>query len=166
MSGQTGFIAAGRWLTKTFYEEGIDFDYIPYPTKDGSQYSPSQVCCGYLSVNTKSEHVKEAMEFASFYCGTQGQEARITGVGTSVPSVTGLDDMMLDSNVPADVKHILEVRATGWALGDDCAKDGLYPGLLDATKAVFEEAYVNGADAEETLAKAEEKAAEVIAENQ
>lgn len=39
-------------------------------------------------------------------------------------------------------------------------------GLLDATKAVFEEAYVNGADAEETLAKAEEKAAEVIAENE
>ena len=166
MSGQTGFIAAGRWLTKTFYEEGIDFDYIPYPTKDGSQYKPAQVCCGYLSVNAKSEHVKEAMEFASFYCGTQGQEARITGVGTSVPSVTGLDDMMLDSNVPADVKHILEVRSTGWALGDDCAKDGLYPGLLDATKAVFEEAYVNGADAEETLAKAEEKAAEVIAENE
>lgn len=74
--------------------------------------------------------------------------------------------MMLESNVPTDVKHILEVRSTGWALGDDCAKDGLYPGLMDATKAIFEEAYVNGADAEKTLIKAEEKAAEVITENQ
>jgi len=31
---------------------------------------------------------------------------------------------------------------------------------------VFEEAYVSGADVEETLAKAEQKGAEIIAENQ
>ncbi|WP_026495329.1 hypothetical protein [Butyrivibrio sp. WCD3002] len=41
MSGQAGFIVAGRWLTKTFHSEGIDFDYIPYPTKDGKKYAPA-----------------------------------------------------------------------------------------------------------------------------
>ena len=166
MSRQVGFIGAGRWLTKTFHEEGIDFDYIHYPSKDGTQYSPAQVCCGYLSVNANSEHIEEAMKFASFYCGTQGQEARIQGVGTSVPSVKTLDSMLTESSVPEHVDHILQVRATGWALGDDCAKDGLYPGFLDATKAVFEEAYIGGEDPEEVLKKAEEKGAEIIAENQ
>ena len=166
MSGQTGFIAAGRWLTKTFYNEGIDFDYIPYPSRDGAQYAPAQVCCGYLSVNVNSPHVEEAMEFVSFYCGAQGQQARIEGVGTSVPSVKTLDDLMLDSKVPEHVEHILKVRATGWTMGDEEVKDALYPGFADATKSVFEEAYVSGADVEETLAKAEQKGAEIIAENQ
>lgn len=166
MSGQTGFIAAGRWLTKTFYNEGIDFDYIPYPSKDGTQYSPAQVCCGYLSVNTNSEHIEEAMEFVSFYCGTQGQQARIEGVGTSVPSVKTLDSLMTDSQVPLHVEHILNVRATGWTMGDAEVKDALYPGFADATKSIFEEAYVSGADVSEVLAKAEEKGAEIIAENQ
>lgn len=166
MSGQTGFIAVGRWLTKTFYNEGIDFDYIPYPSKDGKQYAPAQVCCGYLSVNAKSEHLDEAMEFVSFYCGTEGQAARIEGVGTSVPSVKTLDDLLTDSKVPEHVDHILNVRATGWTLGDEAVKDSLYPGFLDATKSVFEEAYVNGADVSEVLERAEQKGAEIIAENQ
>ncbi|MDD3278710.1 MAG: sugar ABC transporter substrate-binding protein [Lachnospiraceae bacterium] len=165
MSGQTGFIVAGRWLTKTFNEEGIDFDYIPYPTKDGSKYTPAQVCCGYLCVNANSKHLEEAMEFASFYCGAKGQEARIQGVGTSVPSVNTIDNLLLDSKVPEHVEHILQVRASGWASGSDLVKDALYPGFADAVKSVFEEAYITGADAEDVLVKAEEKGAEIIAEN-
>ncbi len=51
-------------------------------------------------------------------------------------------------------------------MGDEEVKDALYPGFADATKSVFEEAYVSGADVEETLAKAEQKGAEIIAENQ
>lgn len=165
MSRQAGFIAAGRWLTRTFHDEGIDFDYIPYPTKDGTQYMPAQICLGFLCANAKSEHLDEAMEFLTFYCGTQGQEARITGVGTSVPSVKTLDDLLLNSNVPEHVDHILQVRATGWASGTDVCRDTVYAGFSDATKSVFEEAYVNGADPDETITKVEEKAAEIIAEN-
>ncbi|WMJ90418.1 ABC transporter substrate-binding protein [Anaerocolumna sp. MB42-C2] len=166
MSNQTGFIVAGRWLTKTFYDEGIDFDYIPYPSSDGTKYTPAQVCCGYLCINAKSEYAKEAMEFASFYCGTQGQKARITGVGTSVPSVKTLDELIRSSEVPEHVEHILNVRATGWTMGDKTVKDGLYPGFSDATKSVFEEAYINGTNPEEVLGKAEAKGAEIIAVEQ
>ena len=165
MSGQTGFITAGRWLTKTFYEEGIDFDYIPYPTSDGSKYSPAQNCAGYLSVNAKSEHLEEAMIFASFYAGEQGQKARLEGVGNAVPSVKTIDDLISTSKVPEHVDHILKVRANGWALGEDKVKDGLYPGFLEATKSVFEEAYVNGTDPEQVLKAAEEKGAQIIAED-
>ena len=42
----------------------------------------------------------------------------------------------------------------------------MFAGFSDATKSVFEEAYVNGADPDETIAKAEAKAAEVIAESE
>lgn len=166
MSGQAGFIAAGRWLTKTFHDEGIDFDYIPYPSKSGEQYSPAQICLGFLCVNAKSEHLEEAMQFLTYYCGTPGQEARITGVGTSVPSVKTLDDMLIESEVPAHLDHILKVRATGWASGTDAVKDTMFAGFADATKSVFEEAYVNGADPDEVLEKVEAKAAEVVADNQ
>ena len=42
----------------------------------------------------------------------------------------------------------------------------MFAGFADATKSVFEEAYVNGADPDEIIEKVEAKAAEVIAENQ
>ncbi|MBS6736133.1 MAG: sugar ABC transporter substrate-binding protein [Clostridiales bacterium] len=166
MSQQTGFIAAGRWLTKTFYEEGIDFDYIPYPSKDGTQYTPAQVACGYLCVNANSENMDAAMKFASFYCGQQGQEARIEGVGTSVPSVKTLDNLMTESAVPEHVDHILQVRATGWTSGDPEAQDVMYAGFADSTKAIFEKAYINGDDPDAVIDEAEEEAAKIIAEAQ
>ena len=166
MSGQTGFIAAGRWLTKTFHDEGIDFDYIPYPSKSGEQYTPAQICLGFLCVNAKSEHLEEAMQFLTYYCGTPGQKVRITGVGTSVPSVKTLDDVLIESEVPAHLEHILKVRATGWASGTDASKDTMFAGFSDATKSVFEEAYVNGADPDEILEKVEAKAAEIVTDNQ
>lgn len=166
MSQQTGFIAAGRWLTKTFYDEGIDFDYIPYPSKDGTQYTPAQVACSYMCVNSNSKHLEEAMEFISFYCGEQGQKARIEGVGTSVPSIKSLDNLMTDSKVPEHVEHILNVRSNGWTSGDDEVKDVLYAGFADATKSVFEEAYINGDDPDTVIDEAEKKAADIIAEDQ
>ena len=165
MSGQVGFISAGRWLTKTFHNEGVDFDYIPYPTRDGSQYKPAQVCLGYNCVNANSKNAEAAMKFISFYSGTQGQGARIEGVGTSVPSITTLDNLITESGVPEHSNHILQVRKTGWASGDSEVKDVYYPGLEAETKAIFEEAYVNGSDPDEILAKAEEKAAEIIAQS-
>ena len=106
------------------------------------------------------------MQFLTYYCGTPGQSARITGVGTSVPSVKTLDEMLVESEVPAHLDHILKVRATGWASGTDEVKDTMFAGFADATKSVFEEAYVNGADPDEIIEKVEAKAAEVIAENQ
>lgn len=166
MSQQTGFIAAGRWLTKTFYNEGIDFDYIPYPSSDGTQYTSSQVACGYLSVNANSEHLEEAMEFVSFYCGEQGQAARIEGVGTSVPSVKTLDSLIADSNVPEHAEHILEVRATGWTSGDEEVQDVMYSGFADNIKAIFEEAYISGEDPDSVIDKAEDEAAKIIQEAQ
>ena len=46
------------------------------------------------------------------------------------------------------------------------SKDTIYAGFADATKSVFEEAYVNGADPDEIIEKVEAKAAEVIADSQ
>ena len=166
MSQQTGFIAAGRWLTKTFHDEGIDFDYIPYPSSDGTQYTPAQVACGYLCVNTNSVNLDAAMKFVSFYCGEQGQAARIEGVGTSVPSVKTLDSLMTDSGVPEHVDHILQVRATGWTSGDAEVQDVMYNGFADDTKAIFEEAYIGGEDPDAVIDKAEEEAAKIIADAQ
>lgn len=105
------------------------------------------------------------MIFASFYAGEQGQKARLEGVGNAVPSVKTIDDLISTSKVPEHVDHILKVRANGWALGEDKVKDGLYPGFLEATKSVFEEAYVNGTDPEQVLKAAEEKGAQIIAED-
>ncbi|WP_155833230.1 hypothetical protein [Butyrivibrio sp. WCD3002] len=111
------------------------------------------------------KNIEAAMKFVSFYSSTEGQSARIEGVGTSVPSIVTLDDLIKESGVPEHSSHILEVRKTGWASGDDRCRDVYYPGFSDDVKSVFEEAYIKGTDPEEVLAKAEKKAAEIIAES-
>lgn len=163
ISGQVGYVTAGRWYTPTFHEAKIDFDYIPYPTKTGEKYAPVWIATAYMCVNKNSKHLEAAMEFATFYCSKEGQSARLGGVGNAIPSISGIDDIVIKSGVPKHVEHIFKIRDVGIANGSPQMKDGRYPGFGEELKAIFEETFVNNAPYEETIAKAEKKANEIIA---
>lgn len=167
LSGQVGFVTAGRWYTPTFHESKVDFDYIPYPKAPGmtEDYVPIQIATAYMSVNKKSKNVEEALKFASYYCSTEGQKVRLGGIGNAIPSIGGIDNIVSDSKVPVNVDHIFKVRDTGWALGSPIAKDAIFPGLADELKSQLEEIVVNGKSVDEMLPKIEKKANEIIAES-
>lgn len=166
MSGLAGYITAGKWLTPTFTEAGIDHDYIPYPSEAGNIIPPNQIAAAYLSVNADSELIEEAMKFATYYCSVAGQEIRLTSTekpGNAVPSVQGIDNIITDVKVPEHVEYLLDVRANGWALGGKF-KDSLYPGMMVDLKPIWEEIWVNGEDAMEILTLAEKTANNYIAD--
>lgn len=168
ISGLCGFSNAGRWNTPTFYEAGVEHDYIPYPSKDGSKFPPSLISTAYLSVNANSPHLEEAMKFATYYCSQDGQRVRLESTdgspGNAIPSIGGIDEIITESGIPEHVGYLFDVRETGWALGGDFAKDALYPGMSDELKSILEEIWVNGATVEETLPKLEAKANEMVEE--
>ncbi len=164
ISGQVGYVTAGRWFTPTFHDANIDFDYIPYPTKSGKKYAPVWVATAYMCVNKGSKNMEGAMEFATFYCSKEGQSARLSGIGNAIPSISGIDNIVTDSKVPEHVDHIFKIRDVGYANGSENMRDGRYPGFGEDIKAIFEETFVNNVPYEETISKAEQKANEIIAE--
>lgn len=168
ISGLCGFSNAGRWNTPTFYEAGVEHDYIPYPSKDGSKFPPSLISVAYLSVNAKSNFLEEAMKFATYYCSVDGQKVRLESTdgkpGNAIPSIGGIEEIITDSGIPEHVEYLFDVRENGWALGGDFAKDSLYPGMGDELKSILEEIWVNGVSVEDALSRLEEKANSMVEE--
>lgn len=165
ISGQVGYVTAGRWFTPTFHEAKIDFDYIPYPTKSGEKYGPVWIATAYMCVNNNSKNIEGAKEFATYYCSKEGQSVRLGGVGNAIPSISGIDNIVSESGVPEHVEHIFKIRETGYANGSKDMKDGRFPGFAEDIKAIFEETFVNKAPYEETIAKAEERANEIVSKS-
>ncbi len=167
MSQQAGFIAAGKWQTPTFFGSDIDHDYIPFPSEDGTEFPPQQIHAAYMSVKDASELKEEAMKFATYYCGIDGQTVRLESTdgvtpGNAIPSVLGADEVATAVAVPEHVSYLLDVRSTGWVLGGAEYSDSQYPGLSDDLKALLEEIWVNGETVDTILPQLEEKAQSYI----
>lgn len=165
MSGQVGFVEAGRWYTPMFNEANIDFDYVPFPNSIGEKYSPNFVATAYMAVNAKSPNLEAAKKFATFYCSIEGQSVRLGGIGNAIPSINGADNVVIESGVPAHVDHLFGVRDTGWANGGETVKDAQFPGLMDQLVAQLEEMYLNSKPVAEGAAEMERLAAEFAAKS-
>lgn len=168
LSGLCGFTKAGRWNTPTFADAGVEHDYIPFPTSDGSKNPPVWIATAYMCVNKESKNIEEAMKFATYYVGVDGQRARLEEQegkpGNAVPAIKGCDDIIENASIPAHATYLLDVRSVGYANGSDYLKDGRYPGMNEELKAIMEETWVDGAPVADTIAKMETKANEMVAE--
>lgn len=167
ISGQVGYVTAGRWFTPGFVDANVDFDYIPYPSNTGNAYPPIWIGTAYVCVNSKSQNTEAAKKFITFYCSQEGQKVRLGGNGGrpsgGIPSIDGIEDLIRAQNVPAHLDVLFDVRKNGWANGGDLIKDGLYGSMRDELKALAEEVFVNGKSVDEIAPQMEAKAAEVIA---
>lgn len=164
LSKQVGFVTAGRWLTPTFYEAKMDMDYIPFPTNTGNKTEKAFIATAYMSVNAKSKNLEAAKEFASFYCSIDGQSARLGGVGNAIPSINGIDNIVLESNVPVHGQYIFDARAIGITSGSPGMRESVYPGLNDKLKDAFDEIFVNNKPVSEMAPKMEEVSNKLIEE--
>lgn len=154
MSNQVGFVAAGRWLTPMFSEnKSLEFDYIPWPTNTGNKTEPAAVATAYLAANKDSKYVKEAMKFLSFYVSQEGQKARLSGNGNAVPSINGIENIVVDAGIPEHAQYLIDARNIG--LVDD--KQSVVPGMDKEVNDIMDLMYLNKKNADETIKAVTEK---------
>ncbi|WP_055736851.1 MULTISPECIES: ABC transporter substrate-binding protein [Bacillaceae] len=154
MSNQVGFVSAGRWLTPMFLDTSIDFDYIPFPSNTDEQIETANIATAYMAVNSKSDHVEEAMKFISYYTSTDGQEVRLDGEGNAVPSVVGIDEIVLNQDRPEHGQYLLDARSVGRVIGLEFTSPGLSEDLED----IYELMMLGDIDAGDALEQATAKA--------
>ncbi len=125
MTNSVGFVSAGRWLTPMFLQTSLDFDYIPFPSNTGEPIETATIATAYMAANSKSEHVEEAQKFISYYTSMEGQRVRLDGEGNAVPSVEGIDDIVLNQDRPEHGQYLLDARSVGRVINYEFTSPGL-----------------------------------------
>lgn len=153
MSQQVAMVTAGRWLTPMFSEnKSLEFDYIPWPSNTSEKTNPSGIAVAYVAVNKNSKQQEEAKKFLSFYVSKEGQKARLADTGNAVPSVAGIDEVVLDKGIPAHADYLLKGRDTGIAPGSPQTYYAQVPGLSNEVEDLYDLMLLGKASAEETIA--------------
>jgi multiple sugar transport system substrate-binding protein len=66
-------------------------------------------------VNAKAKDKDAALRFLGDFVNADGQKARLSAGGNSVPSRAGLDDIVTEGNDPAHAKWFTEIAKNGYA---------------------------------------------------
>ena len=147
VSGQSGMLYAGRWYVADFTDLSFAYDVAPFPYYE----EPSQAVCAMpatpMVINKKASNPDAVWEFVSFYCGEQGQKIRMEGQGNAVPTVDGLDEIVL-TGTPEHAQTFLD--AVDIALVYPKA-EALHPGMTDSITGEVEKLLVGEQDVEQTL---------------
>ena len=77
---------------------------------------PVQVAVAAMSVQTGAKDVDASLKFLGRFVNADGQKFRLSGGGNAVPSVTGLEDIVLEDNIPPNGKYFNEVAAVGYTI--------------------------------------------------
>ncbi|BAK34523.1 putative sugar ABC transporter substrate-binding protein [Microlunatus phosphovorus NM-1] len=86
----------GRWILPNLRKLKFGYDIAPFPSADGKSFGPSLVAMAAVGVNSKAKDPEAAMWFATRFCNKDGQQARLSGGGNAVASVTGLDEIVTE----------------------------------------------------------------------
>ncbi|WP_099091700.1 ABC transporter substrate-binding protein [Paenibacillus riograndensis] len=158
MSNQVGIVAAGRWLTPMFSQmNNLEFDYIYWPSNTSNKTEPVQVPIAFVAVNKKSKEQEEAMKFVTFYVSKEGQKARLAGNGSSVPSVSGIDDILTSDKTVEHSQYFLEARDKGYANGSLKQFKGRIPGLSERVNDQYDLLLLGKQDVDTTVTNISEE---------
>ena len=116
MSGQLGFISVGRWglpLFKT--NSALDVDIVPNPTNTGNKLEPGPVAVAYIAINAASKNADAAFTFLTNFVSPAGQQFRLQGGGNAVPSIQGVEGVVLEGGQPAHGQYFIDTREVGYA---------------------------------------------------
>lgn len=115
-SEQLAMVQMGRWILPNLRDLEIDYDIAPYPTQDGKTFSPAAIAVAAMSVNADAPNPEKSLEFLARYVNADGQKLRLSGGGNAVPSVEGLDDIVLENDVPEHGAWFNDAAAVGFAI--------------------------------------------------
>lgn len=115
MSGQLAFVALGRWGLPLFREnKNLDYDIVPYPTNTGKKIEPSGVAVAYWMMNATTKHPDQAFEFYTHFVSPDGQKGRLSEGGNAVPSIVGVEEVVLGDKKPEHAQYFLDARNVGY----------------------------------------------------
>lgn len=121
--GQLATIQYGRWILPNLKKlKNLQFDIAAMPSSDGATVMPVAVYTAAMSVQTAAKDKQASLVFLSRYCNADGQKARLSGGGNAVPSMAGLDDIVLEGGVPENAKYFTEVASKGYAIPEVIAR--------------------------------------------
>lgn len=116
MSGQLGFISVGRWGLPLFKENtALDVDIVPNPTNTGNKLEPGPVAVAYIAVNAASKNPDAAFTFLTNFVSPAGQQFRLQGGGNAVPSIQGVEEVVLEGALPPHGQYFIDTREVGYA---------------------------------------------------
>ena len=163
MSGQLGFVSLGRWGLPLFRQnENLDSDIVPYPTNTGNKIEPSGVAVAYWMMNATTENPDEAFAFYTHFVSPDGQEARLDTGGNAVPSIEGVEEVVIADDQPEHRQYFLDARDVGYG---PLAEEAGTPGLSTEIDDLFSDLWLDGGDVQEALNTIAETANTMIAEN-
>ena len=149
LSGQTGFIAVGRWDLPEFKSAGIKYDCVPFPTPSG-KIGPAPVPLAYMVINAKTKLQDQAFDFLTNYVSPEGQKFRLQGGGNAVPSIQApqTESVVTDGNDPAHARYLLDARNVGYSLPP---AEGFAAGLSDDIRTALDPVWLQGKDVNAAL---------------
>ena len=160
IAGDTGMVYAGRWCLPDYVDAGVDFDTVIFPYYETADQATNTVCSTPMVINSATANPDNCWEFVSFYCGPEGQRIRMDGQGNAVPTVPGLEDIVL-TGTPENAQAYLDALNNGFYYSKE---EMLHPGLSDAMNAEIEKMLVGDQDAAATVAAMQAVATELLGE--
>ncbi|MDQ3654494.1 MAG: extracellular solute-binding protein, partial [Chloroflexota bacterium] len=163
MSGQLGFVSLGRWGLPLFRQnENLDCDIVPYPTNTGNKIEPSGVAVAYWMMNAATPNPDQAFEFYTHFVSPEGQEARLDTGGNAVPSIAGVEEVVLSDDQPEHKQYFLDARDIGYG---PLREEAGTPGLSTRINDLFANLWLDGGDVQAALDEVATTANTMIEEN-
>ena len=154
MTGDTGMVYNGRWSVPTYNDVSFDYDVVLFPYYKTASEAIASMPATPMVMNASTKHPENVWEFISFYCGAEGQRLRMEGQGNAVPTIDGLEDIVLTGR-PANSQAFLDARDLAFLYPQ---VETLNPGLTDALMAEIEKMLVGDQDAVTTVANMQKQA--------
>lgn len=161
LAGDTAMVYAGRWSVPAFSEADFTFDVATFPYYKEESNAISAMPATPMVMNAGTENADAVWEFMAFYCGKEGQNLRMEGQGNAVPTIEGLEDIVL-TGTPEHAQVFLDVVDIAFLYPQ---VENLNPGLTDILTGEIEAMLVGDQDAEATVKNMQEKAQELIDSN-
>lgn len=154
MAGDAGMVYGGRWSVAGYAEVDFTYNIALFPYYETADNAVSAMPATPMVMNAGTKNPDNVWEFISFYCGAEGQRVRMEGQGNAVPTVPGLEDIVL-TGTPEDAQVFLDAVEIAFLYPQT---ETLHPGLTDILGGEVEKMLVGDQDAATAVANMQDLA--------
>ena len=160
LAGDTGMVYNGRWAVPTYEEASFEYDVVNFPYYEEPSQAVAAMPATPMVISVNCENPDNAWEFVSFYCGAEGQRLRMEGQGNAVPTIDGLEDIVLTGH-PANSQAFLDAVDIAFLYPQ---AENTHPGLTDALITEIDAMLAGDQDSATTVSNMQLQAEELLAE--